>query len=67
MEVKPCNGEQPLLDQEGQEFDCGNGPQRRDCPSHTYCHQTSRFARCCRKGEAINLFNDSNLTLKINL
>lgn len=51
LEVKPCNGEQPLLDTEGNEYDCGNGPERRDCPSHTYCHQTTRFARCCRKGE----------------
>ncbi|XP_058793471.1 agrin-like isoform X2 [Phymastichus coffea] len=51
LEVKPCNGEQPLLDAEGNEYDCGKGPERRDCPSHSYCHQTTRFARCCRKAQ----------------
>ena len=52
LEAKPCNGEQPLVDDEGKEYDCGSGPNRRDCPSLTYCHQTPRFARCCRKGES---------------
>ncbi|KAJ8688469.1 hypothetical protein QAD02_024264 [Eretmocerus hayati] len=60
IEVKPCNGDQPLVDAEGKEYDCGNGPDRRDCPSHTYCHQTSRFARCCRKaGEEAKRCEDS--------
>ncbi|KAH1022933.1 hypothetical protein HUJ04_012244 [Dendroctonus ponderosae] len=50
MEVKPCKGEKPVTDPvTGREVDCGNGPFRQDCPSGTYCHQTTRFARCCRK------------------
>ncbi|KOC64151.1 Agrin, partial [Habropoda laboriosa] len=49
MEVKPCNGDPPLRDSDGKEYDCGNGPERRDCPSNSYCHQTTRLARCCRK------------------
>lgn len=50
MEVKPCNGDQPLKDtQTGKELDCGNGPARQDCPSGSYCHQTTRFAKCCQK------------------
>ncbi|XP_011499741.1 PREDICTED: agrin-like [Ceratosolen solmsi marchali] len=59
MEVKPCNGEQPLVDSEGNEYDCGSGPSRKDCPSHTYCHQTPRFARCCKKGMQILKCEDS--------
>ncbi|XP_076277738.1 agrin-like isoform X5 [Lasioglossum baleicum] len=51
MEVKPCNGDPPLVDEDGKEFDCGNGPERRDCPSNSYCHQTTRLARCCRKAQ----------------
>ncbi|CAG2057628.1 unnamed protein product, partial [Timema podura] len=31
------------------EYDCGNGPSRQDCPSGTYCHQTTHFAKCCKK------------------
>ena len=50
MEVKPCNGDAPLTDSEGREIDCGNGALRKDCPSNSYCHQTPRFARCCKKG-----------------
>ncbi|XP_050313632.1 agrin-like isoform X2 [Anthonomus grandis grandis] len=50
MEVKPCKGEKPVTDPvTGRELDCGNGPFRQDCPSGTYCHQTTRFSRCCRK------------------
>ncbi|XP_049855372.1 agrin-like [Schistocerca gregaria] len=50
MEVKPCNGEPPLVDEEtGRQYDCGSGPARQDCPSGSYCHQTAFFARCCRK------------------
>ncbi|XP_065165658.1 agrin-like isoform X4 [Atheta coriaria] len=53
MEVKPCNGESPLLDElTGKELDCGNGPNRQDCPSDSYCHQTARFARCCYKDQS---------------
>ncbi|RZF33915.1 hypothetical protein LSTR_LSTR012257 [Laodelphax striatellus] len=53
MEVKPCNGEPPIIDvKTGQELDCGSGPQRQDCPSDSYCHQTPHFARCCRKADA---------------
>ncbi|XP_031777264.1 uncharacterized protein LOC100678116 isoform X3 [Nasonia vitripennis] len=59
MEAKPCNGEQPLVDSEGNEYDCGSGPNRRDCPSHTYCHQTPRFARCCKKGMQSSRCEDS--------
>jgi len=52
MEVKPCKGEKPVTDPvTGRELDCGNGPFRQDCPSGTYCHQTTRFSRCCRKGK----------------
>nr|XP_033325096.1 agrin-like isoform X2 [Megalopta genalis] len=51
MEVKPCNGDPPIVDEEGKEYDCGNGPERRDCPSNSYCHQTTRIARCCRKAQ----------------
>lgn len=55
MEVKPCNGEKPLLDPNtGKELDCGNGPNRQDCPSGSYCHQTTRFSRCCHKGNSVN-------------
>ncbi|CAH0561782.1 unnamed protein product [Brassicogethes aeneus] len=51
MEVKPCKGEKPLLDSTtGKELDCGNGPFRQDCPSGSYCHQTNKFSRCCKKG-----------------
>ncbi|KAL3289355.1 hypothetical protein HHI36_022791 [Cryptolaemus montrouzieri] len=50
MEVKPCRGEKPLTDPlTGKELDCGSGPSRKDCPSGSYCHQTVRFSRCCRK------------------
>ncbi|XP_025268706.1 agrin isoform X5 [Camponotus floridanus] len=49
MEVKPCNGDPPLVDSDGKEYDCGSGPERKDCPSNSYCHQTTRFARCCKK------------------
>ena len=55
MEVKPCNGDPPLLNADGKEIDCGNGPQRKDCPSNSYCHQTPRFARCCKKGNFIQI------------
>ncbi|XP_074109510.1 agrin isoform X2 [Cotesia typhae] len=55
MEVKPCNGDTPLVDDEGKEYDCGSGANRRDCPSNSYCHQTPRFARCCKKNEGIQV------------
>lgn len=52
MEVKPCNGKKPLTHHlNGRELDCGNGPERQDCPSGSYCHQTSRFAKCCNKSD----------------
>lgn len=55
MEVKPCNGEKPLTEAAtGRELDCGHGPFRQDCPVGSYCHQTTRFARCCRKGSHRN-------------
>ena len=51
MKVKPCNGEAPLVDPDTRrEYDCGSGPNRQDCPSGSYCHQTPHFARCCKKG-----------------
>jgi len=54
MQVKPCNGKQPIVDPLTQlELDCGSGPHRRDCPLNTYCHHTSKFARCCPKGEIL--------------
>lgn len=50
MEVKPCNGKKPLINPfDGRELDCGNGSNRQDCPPDSYCHQTSRFAKCCDK------------------
>ncbi|XP_044018032.1 agrin-like isoform X3 [Aphidius gifuensis] len=55
MEVKPCNGDPPLIDDDGKEYDCGSGPSRRDCPSNSYCHQTTRFARCCKKVQGIQI------------
>lgn len=52
MKVKPCNGGVPLADPDTrQEYDCGSGPNRQDCPSGSYCHQTPHFARCCKKGK----------------
>lgn len=57
MEVKPCNGDPPLVDSDGKEYDCGSGPERKDCPSNSYCHQTTRFARCCKKGQREKSFN----------
>lgn len=52
MKVKPCNGEPPLADPDTRrEYDCGSGPNRQDCPSGSYCHQTPHFARCCKKGK----------------
>ncbi|XP_063914885.1 agrin-like isoform X2 [Zophobas morio] len=54
MEVKPCNGEKPLTDPlTGKELDCGSGPKRQDCPSGSYCHQTTRFSRCCPKDQSL--------------
>ncbi|XP_057656608.1 agrin-like isoform X3 [Diorhabda carinulata] len=54
MEVKPCKGEKPLTDSiTERELDCGNGPFRQDCPVGSYCHQTAKFAKCCRKSEAV--------------
>ncbi|KAL0132236.1 hypothetical protein PUN28_000198 [Cardiocondyla obscurior] len=55
METKPCNGDSPLVDSEGKEYDCGSGPERKDCPSNSYCHQTPRFARCCKKVHGIQV------------
>ncbi|XP_065218165.1 agrin-like isoform X2 [Planococcus citri] len=54
MAVKPCNGKNPILDPvSGIELDCGSGPNRKDCPSDSYCHHTSKFARCCAKDTGI--------------
>ncbi|XP_073973798.1 agrin-like isoform X3 [Rhodnius prolixus] len=56
MEVKPCGGDRPLVDPEtGEELDCGNGHNRQDCPTEYYCHQTSSFAKCCRKESGVYL------------
>nr|XP_050849942.1 agrin-like isoform X3 [Vespula vulgaris] len=60
MEVKPCNGDPPLIDADGKEYDCGSGPDRRDCPSNSYCHQTPRFARCCKKVQGIQVVKCSD-------
>ncbi|XP_067005728.2 agrin-like [Anabrus simplex] len=58
MEVKPCNGESPLINPVTErEYDCGSGPNRQDCPSESYCHQTPHFARCCKKTDNTNLKN----------
>lgn len=54
MEVKPCNGEPPLIDPvSGNEYDCGSGPNRQDCPSGSYCHHTKFFSKCCKKGNIL--------------
>lgn len=54
LEVKPCSGDAPLVDLiTGLELDCGSGPHRKDCPSGSYCHQTTKVARCCKKGKTI--------------
>ncbi|CAL7951552.1 unnamed protein product [Xylocopa violacea] len=60
MEVKPCNGDPPLVDADGKEYDCGNGPERRDCPSNSYCHQTTRIARCCKKAQGTQVVKCSD-------
>lgn len=65
MEVKPCNGDTPLTDDEGKEYDCGSGVNRRDCPSNSYCHQTPRFARCCKKSIIIFLYQYFKICLDI--
>ncbi|CAB3372768.1 Hypothetical predicted protein [Cloeon dipterum] len=45
-----CNGAPPLQDPvSGVEINCGDGPDRRDCPLGSYCHHTSKYAKCCRK------------------
>lgn len=38
------------MDADGRPVDCGGGPQRKDCPVGSYCHHTTKAARCCRKG-----------------
>ncbi|KAK7579954.1 hypothetical protein V9T40_000583 [Parthenolecanium corni] len=56
MEVKPCNGKTPIVDPiTQQELDCGSGPNRKDCPLDSYCHHTSKFARCCPKDTGVYL------------
>lgn len=68
MEVKPCNGEQPLKDSKtGKELDCGNGPARQDCPSSSYCHQTTRFAKCCQKSNYRKSKTDDDLLYESRL
>lgn len=58
MQVKPCHGEKPIVSPAtGKELDCGNGPHRQDCPSGSYCHQTSTMARCCPKGKVFSIDN----------
>lgn len=49
----PCYGSPPLQDPAtGIDIDCGNNvPYRRDCPSYSYCHKTSSFAKCCPKSK----------------
>ncbi|XP_015598499.1 agrin isoform X2 [Cephus cinctus] len=60
MEVKPCNGDPPLVDSENREYDCGSGKERRDCPSNSYCHQTTSFARCCKKAQGVQVVKCSD-------
>ncbi|CAG7786347.1 unnamed protein product [Allacma fusca] len=51
-EARPCNGEDPLKHPDsGEEINCGNGPTRTNCPSGSYCHRSSTFAKCCKKPE----------------
>jgi len=45
--VLPCDGESPLINIEnGMHYFCGD--QGEECPSQSYCHKTSNFAKCCR-------------------
>eukprot|EP00094_Tigriopus_californicus_P000322 TCALIF_00311-PA protein Name:"Similar to Agrn Agrin (Mus musculus)" AED:0.20 eAED:0.20 QI:0/0.36/0.34/0.86/1/1/23/48/1678 len=53
----PCYGLHPLKDATtGFDLDCGNVPYRVDCPSNSYCHLTSKFAKCCPKTRRIRLW-----------
>ncbi|XP_026320027.1 agrin-like isoform X1 [Hyposmocoma kahamanoa] len=53
LEFRPCGDDDPVMDAEGRPVDCGGGPQRKDCPVGSYCHHTTKAARCCRKDKAI--------------
>lgn len=50
FQFRPCGDDDPVMDAEGRPVDCGGGPQRKDCPVGSYCHHTTKAARCCRKG-----------------
>ncbi|XP_063395250.1 agrin-like [Cydia fagiglandana] len=49
LEFRPCGDDEPVTDAEGRPVDCGGGPHRKDCPIGSYCHHTTKAARCCRK------------------
>ncbi|XP_035709385.1 agrin isoform X4 [Folsomia candida] len=51
LEVRPCNGEDPLKNGEGVELNCGSGPYRNNCPAGSFCHRGQNFAKCCKKEE----------------
>ncbi|KAJ2947920.1 hypothetical protein O0L34_g9712 [Tuta absoluta] len=53
LEFRPCGDDEPLTDETGRPLDCGGGPHRKDCPIGSYCHHTTKAARCCRKDKAV--------------
>lgn len=56
----PCDGNAPLIDSStGREYDCGIGRDAKQCPSNSYCHRSSRFAKCCREVSSIRSCSES--------
>ncbi|CAG9581467.1 unnamed protein product [Danaus chrysippus] len=53
LEFRPCGDDETVTDSEGLPVDCGGGPHRKDCPTDSYCHNTAKAARCCRKDKAV--------------
>lgn len=64
----PCYGSLPLVDPaSGLEYNCGDVPTRKDCPSNSYCHKTPHFAKCCPKAvgfDETTTDNNGNKTTK---
>ncbi|XP_015793858.1 agrin-like [Tetranychus urticae] len=56
----PCEGEPPLINPStGKEYYCGDGPDSKQCPPNSYCHKSSRFAKCCREIALVRSCSDS--------
>ena len=48
--MRPCHGDEPLKHEDtGEDINCGSGPSRTNCPTGSYCHRSSSFAKCCKK------------------